>query len=340
MLVAVLCGPTAAGKSALALELARANGFEILCADSRQIYRGLEVGTGAPTAAEKALVPHHLAGCIDPGHAFSPREYPSHVHRLLDAHPKTRFLAVGGTGLYLKELLFPSPFDRGPTPEPVKLEVQERIKAKGLAEMHAELLRLDPEGAESIHPNDAYRIAKRWENLLLTGRSYARFTGPPILDPRFRGTPILWMDMERDPLYRRIDARVEAMARGGWLEETRRLMEDPAWRTRPAYTSLGYAAMTDVVEGLMTLEAAIEAIRKQTRNYAKRQRTFFRHQLPGIERWEAEELRSALMRVEWNWDGFRRQVADRKANPVKSPETAKEQGFSRPEPLTGEPGGN
>jgi len=306
MLAAVLCGATAAGKSALALKLARANGFEILCADSRQIYRGLQVGTGAPSPAETALVPHHLAACIDPAYVFSPREYPSHVHRLLEARPDTHFLVVGGTGLYLKELLFPSPFDRGPTPEPIKLEVQERIRIRGLADLHAELVRLDPEGAKSIHPNDGYRIAKRWENLLLTGQSYARFTGPAVRDPRFHAVPILWLDRERDPLYARIDARVEAMARGGWLEETRALMEDPAWRTLPAYTSLGYAEMTGVAEGRMTLAAAIEAIRKQTRNYAKRQRTFFRHQLPGVERRDVDEMEAALERAGWDWERFRK----------------------------------
>ena len=313
MLTAVLCGPTAVGKSALALKLAKANGFEILCADSRQIYRGLEVGTGAPSDGEKALVPHHLAGFAAPDQAFSPREYPSHVHRLLDAHPEKRFLAVGGTGLYLKELLFPSPFDRGPTPEPIKLEVRERIRVQGLAHMHAELARLDPEGAEGIHPNDAYRVAKRWENLLLTGESYARFTGPPVLDPRFRETLPLWMDLDRDPLYQRIDARVQAMARGGWLEEARRLMSDPAWRTWPAFTSLGYAEMTDVAEGRMSLESAIETIRKKTRNYAKRQRTFFRAQLPGLERWEAAELETALERADWNWEAFLSHRATRRS---------------------------
>src|SRR5690606_16970215 len=102
MLVAVLCGATAIGKSALALELAKANGFEILSADSRQIYRRLEIGTGAPTSAEKASVPHHLTEFADPAVTFSPREDPANVHRLLDARPGTRFLLVGGTGLYLK----------------------------------------------------------------------------------------------------------------------------------------------------------------------------------------------------------------------------------------------
>ncbi|HKP97519.1 MAG TPA: tRNA (adenosine(37)-N6)-dimethylallyltransferase MiaA [Fibrobacteria bacterium] len=304
MLVAVLCGATAAGKSALALRLAEANGFEILSADSRQIYRGLEIGTGAPTAAEKARVPHHLVGTVDPAYGFSPREYPSHAHRILDARPDARFLIVGGTGLYLKELLYPSPFDRGPTPEPIKLRVRERLRAEGPAALHAELLRLDPEGAASIHPNDAYRIAKRWENLLLTGQSYARFTGPPVPDPRFQGVPVLWLDAERDPLYRRIDARVEAMVRGGWPEETRRLMENPAWRTLPAFSSLGYAEMTDVAEGKLGLEAAIAAIQKQTRNYAKRQRTFFRHQLPAARRFDADALREAFARRAWSWDAF------------------------------------
>lgn len=305
MLVAVLCGATAVGKSALAMRLAEANGFSIISADSRQIYRGLEIGTGAPPAAERASVPHHLVGSLDPAQAFSPREYPVHVHRILSAHPETPFLIVGGTGLYLKELLFPSPFDRGPTPEPIKQQVRERILTEGLSRMHAELLRLDPQGAGSIHPNDAYRIAKRWENLLLTGESYARFTGPPVADPRFRDARLLWLDADREPLYARIDARVEAMAESGWLDEVKRLMVDPSWRSLPAFSSLGYAAMTEVAEGRRNLADAVAQIRKQTRNYAKRQRTFFRHQLPGAERWDADSLREALEGCGWKWNAFR-----------------------------------
>ncbi|MEO7425653.1 MAG: tRNA (adenosine(37)-N6)-dimethylallyltransferase MiaA [Fibrobacteria bacterium] len=305
MLVAVLCGATAVGKSALALKLAQANGFEIISADSRQIYRGLDIGTGAPTPSDRASVPHHLIGNIEPTYAFSPREYPVHVHRILAERPQTGFLVVGGTGLYLKELLYPSPFDRGPTPEPIKLEVQERIRREGLPRMHAELLRLDPEGSVSVHANDAYRIAKRWENLLLTGESYARFTGPPVPDPRLSAAPVLWLDAERDPLYARIDARVEAMIRAGWPAEVERLRSDPAWRSWPAYSSLGYPEMTAVAEGSLALETAVTAIRKQTRNYAKRQRTFFRHQLPAAERWEAESLLEAMEAFGYAWDGFR-----------------------------------
>lgn len=318
MLAAVLCGATAVGKSALALKLARANGFEIIAADSRQIYRGLVIGTGAPTAAEKALIPHHLTGFVDPSRGFSPREYPAHVHALLDARPEARFLLVGGTGLYLKELLFPSPFDRGPTPEDIKQQVQEKIRAEGLPHLHAELLRLDPEGARALHPNDGYRIAKRWENLLLTGESYARFTGPPVPDPRFRDVPVLWLDAARDTLYRRIDARVEAMVRDGWLEEVRGLMAREDWRDLPACSSLGYAEMTDVADGILPLSEAVAAIQKRTRNYAKRQSTFFRRQLPGAEAWDAARLEETLSALGWGWDAF----LESRGNPGKDRKSA------------------
>ncbi|HLP41940.1 MAG TPA: isopentenyl transferase family protein, partial [Fibrobacteria bacterium] len=117
MLAAILSGATAVGKSSLALQLAERNGFEILSADSRQIYRGFAIGTGAPTAEETARAPHHLVGFLDPDRAFSPRDYPARVHALITARPEARFLLVGGTGLYLKEFLYPSARDRGPTPE-------------------------------------------------------------------------------------------------------------------------------------------------------------------------------------------------------------------------------
>ena len=302
MLIAVLCGATAVGKSALALRLARANGFEILSADSRQIYRGLSIGTGAPSAEERAAVPHHLIGFADPALAFSPRAYPPLVHALLDAHPETRFLAVGGTGLYLKELLFPSPFDRGPTPDAVKAEVQERLRAQGAPALHAELARIDPEAAAAVHPNDAYRIAKRWENQILMGESYTRLSGPPVRDPRLGTIPILWLDREAEDLYRRIDARVMAMLRAGWMEEARALAADPAWRTSPAYSSLGYAEMTAAALGLLDPVAAREAIRKRTRNYAKRQRTFFRRQLPGAIRFDCEAFESLCESCGWHWE--------------------------------------
>jgi tRNA dimethylallyltransferase len=302
MLIAALCGATAVGKSAVALRLARANGFEIISADSRQIYRGLAVGTGAPTEAERAAVPHHLIGIAEPSQAFSPRAYPPLAHAVLEARPDARFLVVGGTGLYLKELFFPSPFDRGPTPEAIKDEVQARLRARGAPALHAELAAADPEAAAAVHPNDAYRIAKRWENLLMMGESYTRLAGPAVRDPRLVDVPILWLDRERDDLYRRIDARVEEMLRSGWAEEARALSADPAWRSMPAFSSLGYAEMTDVAEGRLAPNVALEAIRKRTRNYAKRQGTFFRGQLPGAIRWDCAAFEALCESAHWRWE--------------------------------------
>lgn len=305
MVVAILCGATAVGKSALALRMAEANGFEIIAADSRQIYRGLSVGTGAPTPAETAKVPHHLVSFLDPSQSFSPREYPARVHALLAERPDTDFLIVGGTGLYLKELLYPAARDRGPTPEPIRSAVQERLAREGSAALHAELSLLDPESLVGVHPNDAYRVAKRWENHLITGEGYAGFAGAPSLDTRFVGVPILWMDDEKTALYERIDRRVVEMIRAGWLEEIRTLMARQEWRDFPAMSSLGYREMAEVVQGGKTLAQVQGEIQKKTRKYAKRQVTFFRHQFPTALPWSPAGLEAALGSSGWRWDRFR-----------------------------------
>lgn len=309
MIAAVLCGATGVGKSALALRIAEANGFEIISADSRQFYRDLEIGTNAPTAAEKARVKHHLVGFLDAAESFSPREFPARVHALLADNPGTRFLIVGGSGLYLKALLYPSARDRGPTPESVRADVQRRLQELGPARMLEDLRDLDPEGARALHPNDAYRIAKRWENVLITGESYSGFAGALHLDPRFADVPVLWLNTDREKLYARIDARAQAMLRAGWLDETRRLMQRPDWASLPAATSLGYRELADVLAAgtpsPQALERALEAVRKRTRNYAKRQLTFFRHQLPAAKAWDLDRFGAALEQVGWDWDAFR-----------------------------------
>lgn len=302
MIAAILCGPTAVGKSALALRLAEANGFEILSADSRQIYRGLVIGTGAPSASERAQVPHHLVGFLDPSEAFSHREYPSRVHALLAERPGTRFLLVGGTGLYLKELLFPSARDRGPTPEAIRLQVKERLDREGAPALHAELMRLDPESLRGVHPNDAYRVAKRWENHLITGEGYAGFA-PSEPDPRFTSVPILRVEDERAALYARIDQRVADMVRAGWLEEVRGLMSREGWQDFPGFSSLGYREIAAVIQGA-PLAPTLADIQKKTRNYAKRQETFFRNQFPAAQGWPVARLREALEAYAWDWSAF------------------------------------
>jgi tRNA dimethylallyltransferase len=320
MVVAILAGPTAVGKSALALRLAEANGFEIISADSRQIYVGFRIGTGAPTEAEAARVPHHLVGFLPPSESFSHREFPARVHALMAERPEARFLVVGGTGLYLKELLFPAAKDRGPTPAAVRDEVLERMSREGSQALHAQLLALDPDSLQGVHPNDAYRVARRWENHLITGESYSAFAAPAaeagvvdaagaagaMKDARFADTPVLILEEDREDLYHRIDERVGEMMAAGWLDEVKALMSHPAWRDFPAMSSLGYAELASVAGGATSLEDALHAIRKRTRHYAKRQATFFRHQFPEAERWRPTALRIALEAARWDWERFRK----------------------------------
>jgi tRNA dimethylallyltransferase len=299
--------------------LAERNGFHILSADSRQVYRGLPIGTGAPSGADLARVPHHLVGILDPSEPFSPREFPARVHAVLAAHPEERFLLVGGTGLYLKELLYPAARDRGPTPEAVRKQVQDRLAAEGPAALHAELSRLDPESLRGVHPNDAYRIAKRWENHLITGEGYGGFAGPAMMDPRFAGIPILRLDEDRAALYARIDKRVEDMIRAGWLDEVRALMARPGWEDFPALSSLGYREMAEVAAGLRPLHQALAEVQQKTRRYAKRQLTFFRGQFPTAEAWPVARLRAALEAVEWDWNRFQSAAAAGSETPVQTP---------------------
>jgi len=354
MIAGVLCGPTSVGKSRLALKIAGANGFEIISADSRQIYRGFEIGTNAPTQSDRKI-PHHFIGFVDPALSFSPREYPTHVHALLNQNqaaksdqPKTssanttsspkKYLIVGGTGLYLKELLYPSPFDRGPTPEAIKQQVQQKLSEQGLAPLYAEIRKLDPAGTENLHPNDIYRITKRWENFLITGESYQALTGPMLLDSRFENVPVLALELNRDLLYKRIDQRVEEMVALGWQREVESLIaaQSPHWKEElqeqhvqegqqgqewqqwPALSSLGYREMTEVILGKISVQTAVEKIQKQTRNYAKRQLTFFRHQLPIAQHWQALELETALEKVQFNWQDFLTQFSQPKG-PYEGP---------------------
>ncbi len=302
MISCVLCGPTASGKSSLAFRLAKANGFEIICADSRQIYRGMELGTNAPDTKEK-IIPHHLLGFLNPAEHYSPRTYARDVHILLEKNPQTNFLLVGGTGLYIKELLFPSPFDRGATPENIRLEAKAKLTQQGLAHWHGELVKVDPEGMRKVHANDTYRILQRLENQLMqAGKSYTEFTGPALADPRFENTALIALEMDRQKLYDRIDARVEIMLQAGWIDEVKTLMQMPDWENLPAHNSLGYGELTLVLQGKMDQAEAIRRISKQPRNYAKRQSTFFRKHFPAAQLWDVAALESTLEACRWDWE--------------------------------------
>ncbi len=314
---AVLAGPTASGKTALAIRWAKARGLEIICADSRQLYRGFAIGTGSPTEQERQGVPHHLLNAFDPNERFSPKRFAEEAGAIVAARPGTNFLVVGGTGLYLREWMFPGAEERGETPRAVREAAAAAIAERGLPAIHAELSGLDPEGMRRVDPNDTYRITKRLENWLFTGRSYALPQELPPLNPLFRDAPFLWLDRDRKELHDRIAARAKDMFRRGWVDEVRTLMErfDPL-RT-PAFNAIGYRELAEAIAAEAPPEKILPTIVARTRQYAKKQTTYFRRQIPGAQARDPAKLERTLESSGWDAP---RQESDREG--PKQNETA------------------
>jgi len=293
-MVAVV-GPTASGKSALALRIAEELGGEILSTDSQQVYRHFDIGTAKPSAEERARVPHHLIDVVAPDETYSAGRYLRDAQLLLGRLRTAGRLPVlcGGTGLYFRALLY-GLAEIPPVPPAVREAVLALCEGEGLAACRAELARRDPEGAVRLHPNDRARILRALEVHRATGRPLAGFQR----DMPFREPPphVLWVGTrwERAALYARIDARVEEMLARGWVDEVRGILgRGYSSRCKP-FRAIGYREIAAwLAEGEPVPEAALAApIARRTRQYAKRQLTWFGRQ-PGI-RWAApgEEARS------------------------------------------------
>jgi tRNA dimethylallyltransferase len=281
----LIAGPTASGKSALALALARTTGGIVINTDSMQVYRDLRVLTARPTLHEEALVPHRLYGHVDAGVNFSAGAWVADAAIVLgEAKAGKRLpIFVGGSGLYFKALT------RGLSAvPPIASEVREAVRARlerdGVEALHAELARRDPVSAERLKPRDRTRIARALEVVEATGRSLAEWHRqglPPLLPPgSFRA---LFLEPEREVLYARIDARFETMLKAGALEEVEQLAARCLDPLLPAMKAHGVPALIRHLRGEITREEASEIGRADTRHYAKRQFTWFRHQLPEFE---------------------------------------------------------
>lgn len=286
----LIAGPTASGKSALALSLARRLGGAIVNADSMQVYRDLRIITARPTPEEERAVPHLLFGHVDAGMNYS-------VGRWLDDFAATLGelgasgmtpIVVGGTGMYFKAALL-GLSDIPAVPPEVRDAVRARTQGKSAQELHAELSRRDPDTAARLRETDPQRLLRALEVLEATGKPLASFQGPrnaPLLDAS--RCAAFFLAPERKTLYARIDARFERMTQAGALEEVAALKArglDPAL---PAMRAHGVPHLIAYLDGRMTLEDAILRGQLDTRRYAKRQFTFARHQLPQF-RWLAGE---------------------------------------------------
>ncbi len=279
-----LAGPTATGKTALALQLAAhlhgagQTGGEIVGLDSMSLYRGMDIGTAKPTPEERSQVPHHLVDCLDPHEEFSVADYlraaDSAARGILQRGRVPLF--VGGTGLYLRALLR-GVFD-GPGADP---EFRRRIEAEAAAHeegwLHRQLAAVDPAAAARLHPNDDRRLVRALEVHHLTGRpaSQQQREGPfPVAQ---RPKHVYWLSPPRAWLHERINRRVLQMIDAGWADEVRRLLKSPRPMSRTARQALGYQELIAHVRGECSLAEATERIQTRTRQFAKRQHTWFRN---------------------------------------------------------------
>jgi tRNA dimethylallyltransferase len=280
--VILIAGPTASGKSALALALAEQRGGTIINADSMQVYRDLRIITARPTPAEEIRAPHQLYGHVDAAENFSVGRWCREAAAALAAAESEGRAAilVGGTGLYFSALT------RGlaavpPIPASIRAEVRARLARDGAPALHAELSRRDPAAAARLMPADGTRITRALEVVLATGRPLKEWQeddAPPILDAS-RAAKVFLMP-ERETLLRRIDARFDGMIAAGALEEVRALAARDLAPELPAMKAHGVPWLIRHLKGQMTLTAAAEEAKRDTRQYTKRQATWFRNQLP------------------------------------------------------------
>ena len=296
MKAVLIAGPTASGKSALALDLAEAAHGTVINTDSMQVYRDLRVLTARPTVDEEARVPHRLYGHVDAAVNYSAGAWVNDAAAVLAETQASERLPIfiGGTGLYFKALT------RGlsnvpPVPDAIRQAVRERLEQNGPEALHEELARRDPEAAVRLRPRDRVRIARALEVVEATGRPLAEWHAhglPPLLPPQ--GVVALFLAPDRKAVYEQIDRRFESMMDRGALEEARALGRRGLDPLLPAMKAHGVPALIRHLAGDLSREEAIAIGQIDTRHYAKRQFTWFRHQLPEFE-WVTPDVAGAWL---------------------------------------------
>ena len=279
--VAVIAGPTASGKTALAVALARRLGGEIVSADSQQLYRGLDVGTAKPTAAERAEATHHLLDLVEPGETMDAARFVALADAAIrEVTARGRLPVVaGGTGLYVRALLHGVVEAPGRDPG-LRARLEEEAERLGRAALHARLAAIDPEAAARIRPNDLVRIVRALEIAAGGTTQSALFAAHRFREDRYAAR-ILALDPPRAELHRRIDARVEEMFRGGLLDEARAL-DARFGAALPRRLPIGYPDAVACVRGEIPLDEAIRRVQVAHRRYARRQVMWLRRE-PGVE---------------------------------------------------------
>ena len=273
-----IAGPTASGKTALSIALAKELGAEIVSCDSMQVYKRMDIGTAKPTAEEMDNIPHHMLSVAEPWEDFSVGKYCDMATPIVDdiiARGKTAII-VGGTGLYMDALIRGNAF--APCPSTGCRERLEKLASEeGIEAVIEQLRAVDPESAERLHPSDQKRIIRAMEVYLETGKTITQHNlETQQIPPRYSPVWFALEDADRATLYERIDRRVEEMLRQGLLEEIKSLLAEGVPEKCTAMQAIGYKEFVDALAGRRSIETAMELVQQASRKYAKRQLTWFR----------------------------------------------------------------
>ncbi|HOP73930.1 MAG TPA: tRNA (adenosine(37)-N6)-dimethylallyltransferase MiaA [Bacillota bacterium] len=276
--IIIIAGPTAVGKTDFAIWLAEQLNTEIISADSMQVYKYMDIGTAKPDAPQQQRVKHHLIDLVRPDQSFSVADYQQLFDKTVDDFKqKGRIpLVVGGTGLYIRASIQSFALDNSAQPDPeLRHRYKELLQTYGNEYLHRKLTEVDPEAAARIHPNDAVRIIRALEVFELTGTPISKLQTKHGLK-----YPVIYifLDRNREELYDRINRRVELMLEQGLLEEVKSLLNMGFSADLKPMQGLGYKQLVDYLENRLTFDEAIDQMKQKTRNYAKRQITWFKRE--------------------------------------------------------------
>jgi tRNA dimethylallyltransferase len=277
----VLTGPTGSGKTALGIRIAQRLNAEIISMDSMALYRHMDIGTAKPSSAERAAIPHHLIDVLEPHQSGSVAWWLDEAKRCtheIEARGK-QVLFVGGTPLYLKALLC-GLFEGPPADDAIRQRLLAEAETHGSTHLHARLMTVDPICAERIHPNDIRRMVRALEVYELTGKPMSawqtQWSGVRGQESGNQESAIVCLELKREELYERINRRVELMFAAGWVDEVSRLRALARPLSQEASKALGYAEIAAYLDGHAELSATVALVQMRSRNYAKRQMTWFR----------------------------------------------------------------
>lgn len=276
--ILVIVGPTASGKTRMAVELAQRHNGEVISADSMQIYRTMDIGTAKPTKEEMGGIPHHMIDVADPEEDFSVARYVEMAARCVDdvlARGKLPIVA-GGTGLYIDSLLSGRTFAPFSPDSALRGELERELEEKGGQAMLEALAQVDPEAAQRLHPNDHKRIIRALEVYRSTGKTITQHNRETqAIPPRYNALTIGLAFQDRQAMWRRIDQRVDEMVAAGLEDEVRRLLTSGISPKCTAMQAIGYKEFTQALSGEMTWQEAADVVKLRSRQYAKRQLTWF-----------------------------------------------------------------